>query len=130
MKKRDTPDVPGEPKHDGNTPDATPTSSQPSSPPPPQQGFTTSTENTPRKRIRTESVESLGGNSIASAGDNSESTGVPEMDGIEQSSTSSAPPPITVNEIELVFKPRDLDGDVSQIRYIKTTANATGEVNQ
>ena len=119
VKKRDTPDLPGDPKCD--TPSATPTSSRPSTPP----GLT-SMDTTPRKRVRTESLDSIGGNSVASTGENS-STGLPEIDGVEQtcSSIASVSNPITVNEIELVFKPRDLVGD-TQIRYIKTTANATG----
>lgn len=68
-------------------------------------------ENTPRKRARAMSDESGGDASIA---------------GSETMDTPVIPHPV-VNEIELVFKPHPkLEKDYNSIRYLKTTANATG----
>lgn len=73
-----------------------------------------SSENTPLKRPKTLSDDSSAENSLAEA------------------VTDSAPPPELpqpVGDIELIFRPLPADReppDDSQIRYIKTTANATG----
>lgn len=73
-----------------------------------------SSENTPLKRPKTLSDDSSAENSLAEA------------------VTDSAPPPELpqpVGDIELIFRPLPADHeppDDSQIRYIKTTANATG----
>lgn len=75
-----------------------------------------SSENTPLKRPKTLSDDSSAENSLAEA------------------TTESAPPPELpqpVGDIELIFRPLPMEHespDDSQIRYIKTTANATGNL--
>lgn len=78
-------------------------------------GSCTSNDNTPRKKIRPFSDDSSTENSL--------------LDGLPESSQPEPPPQL--NEIELVFKPYPKDGisveKSDEARYIKTTANATGE---
>lgn len=80
----------------------------------------------PRKRMRTTSDES--------AGENSMGEGTNDASVCSEGSTNNNNnlPVNTVNEIELVFKPHPTeevaDPTICQTRFIKTTANATGNV--
>ena len=84
---------------------------------------TTSNENTPRKRNKPFSDDSSTETSLPEGG--------PES--LHQTHPMLERDPVPVSDIELIFRPlplhnqTNIDHDASQTRYIKTTANATGE---
>ena len=84
----------------------------------PESGCTTPAESTPRKQNLMASDESAGENSMCD----------PTLEGTSSATAgASAGKQLPEKEIELVFKPHpsQMEMDNGQMRYIKTTANAT-----
>lgn len=83
----------------------------------------------PRKRLKTLSENESVGSGIEQ--DNENDLAEESTEGTNQEAETEGTSETSVNEIELVFKPYPNDRDDSepsyaQVRYIKTTANATG----
>ena len=85
----------------------------------------TSGESTPCKRPRAASEESAGENSNMSIQSNVDAESFCETG----SETAETVPVNTADDIELVFKPHPTEeqDENAQVRYIKTTANASGQ---
>lgn len=85
----------------------------------------------PRKRLKTLSENESVGSGLDQDNDNDNDLAEESTEGTNQDVETEGPSETSINEIELVFKPYPSDRDDSepsygQVRYIKTTANATG----
>lgn len=86
-----------------------------------------------RKRIKTLSENESIGSGMDQDNDNDNDLAEESTEGTNQEAETEGTSETSVNEIELVFKPYPSDRDdgepsYAQVRYIKTTANATGIV--